>query len=328
MGERTTVAAISQIGVEVTPGTAVPATKILSSIEITGGIKNESEVFTPAGQKYPSFVVPGREWTEWKIGGRVTYGELPYILSGMLCATTASSDTSLGKKWVFAPALAAEDTIKTLTLEQGSATRAHNVAYWIPTELGFKFSRKGVEYEGAAIGQALGDGFTLTTGTTAVEDPPVPVLGSQVSVSFADSWAGLAGASAATRVLEANWKIGDRFNPLWVLDASKTSYVAHVEKRPAVSGNIIMEADAAGMGYLTLMRAATRKWMRISAVGATIESGKTYLFQIDGCYNISAATPFEDRDGVYAIGWTFQPVYDATATKTFEITVRNKLAAL
>ncbi len=327
MAERSAQTMVAQLGVEATPGANQAANKKLSSVSITGGIKAEIEGFTPAGQKYPAFYVPGREWATWKIAGKVTYGELPYLLSSILKTTTATSDTSNGKKWVFTPALAAEDTVQTYTLEQGSSVRAHKANYFLVTELGFKFTRAGVEYDGAAISQALIDAITLTS-ATAVENPMVPVLGSQVSVKFADTWAGLDVASALTRVYEVNWKISSRFADLWVLDSSKTSFVAHVEDTPKIAGDVIMQADAAGMAYLDVMRNATRKWMRISATGADIDTGRPFLFQIDGCYQVSGATEFTENQKTTAIGWTFAPVYDATATKTYEVTVRNKLASL
>jgi len=328
MAERGTVNQSTQIGVEVTPGTAVATTKILRAIELSGGIKAENEVWRPLGSKYAAFVVPGKEWTEWKIGGRATYGEEVYLLSSILKTVTAGADGATAKLWTFAPALSAEDTVKTFTIEMGSSVRAHSFAYGLVTELGYKFSRTGVERSGTLLGQRLSDGITMTTGNTPVETTPVPVAGTQISVYVADSWAGLAGASASTRVLEAEWKIASRFNPLWVLDASKSSWVAHVETAPKVTLNLSVEADAAGMAFLTLMRNATTKWARIKASGADIDSGKPYLFQIDGAYNVSEPQEFSDQDGVYKIGWNLTAVYDSTAAKTYEVQVRNKLAAL
>lgn len=328
MGELAWASQVVQLGVESVAGTAVAANKKPASVSITGGIAIETEEFTPTGQKYPAFVIPGREWAKWKIGGKVTYGELPYLLASIFKTVTATADGATAKLWTFAPALAAEDAITTYTLERGNADRAQKAPYFLVTELGFKFSRKSIDYDGAAISQRLVDGITLTGSPTAIENPPVPALGSQVTVAFADSWAGLSGASAATRILEAEWKAGNRFDQLWVLDSSKSSFAAHVEDKPKLAGNVIMQANATAMAYLDVMRNATRKWMRIAATGADITTGKPYLFQIDGCYNVSGATEFTQNQKTTAIGWTFTPVYDATAGKTYEITVRNVLAAL
>lgn len=329
MAERATIAQVVQIGAESTPGTAVAASKLLASMELTGGIKAENEVFRPTGRKYASFVVPGREWSEWKIGGKVTYGEVVYPLCSVMKNVTPSADGTLPKKWVFAPALSTEDTVKTFTVEMGSSARAHSFAYGIVTELGFKFSRKGgVEYDGTLIGQRITDGITMTGAPSSIENPPVPIAGTQIDVITADSWAGLDAGSTFARMLAAEWRIGDRQNPLWVLDSSKTSFVAVVEGTPKMTAKFLVEADATGMGYLTLMRAATQKWVRIKCTGAEIETGKPWLFQIDGCYNVKEPTEFKDQDGVYAIEWGLEPVYDTTAAKTYEVTVRNKVASL
>lgn len=66
MAGRATVAQVTQIGVESTPGTGVAANKLLASLEITGGM--------------------------------MTYGEVVYPLSSILKAVTPTSDTTTGKK--------------------------------------------------------------------------------------------------------------------------------------------------------------------------------------------------------------------------------------
>lgn len=330
MAELAYNAQIVQLGIEGagTPGTAVAATKKPASFSITGGIKANNEEFVAQGNKYASFVTPGREWAAWKVAGKATYGELPYLLSSFLKTVSAAADGATAKTWTFAPALATADASTTYTLEIGSADRAQQAPYFHITELGFKFTRDSVDIDGAAVSQRIVDGHTLTAGTTSMETTPTLVLGSQVSVSFADSWAGLTGAAASTRVLECDWKGSNRYDQLWVLDSSKTSFVAQIEDSPKVTGSVIMAADATGMGFLTLMRAATRKWMRINCVGADITTGVPYTFRIDGCYNVSQATEFTQNQKLKAIGWTFVPVYDSAATKVYEIFVRNILAAL
>jgi hypothetical protein len=317
-----------QIGAESTPGTGVAAGKLLGALELSGGIKTENKAFRPTGRKYNSFIVPGREWVEMKLSGQATYGEIVYPLCSILKNVTPSSDGTLPKLWTFAPALSAEDTVKTFTIEQGSSVRAHKFTYGLVTEFGLKFTRTGCEIEGTMIGQRITDAITLTATPAAIEDPYVPVAGTQIDVKLADSWAGLAGASVYTRMLAAEWRVGERFKPLWVLDSSKTSWVAHVETPPKVQLKLLVEADATGMALLDLMRAGTGKWARISATGALIESGKPWSLQIDGAYNILEAAEWKDEDGVYAIEWTLEAVYDATATKTIEVIVRNRVASL
>jgi hypothetical protein len=329
VAERATVAQVIQLGMENPSGTAVAATKLVSSFNLDGGIKAENIPFRGGGRKYSSFVVPNKEWSEWKISGQATYGEIVYLLNSILTVTNPVADTTLGKKWTFTPALSAEDTVKTYTVEIGSPVRAMRFAYGIVSELGLKFSRStGVEIDGTMLGTAITDDHTLTAGCAAIEAIPIPMTGKQLDFYVADSWAGLAGASSFARCLSAEWRISNRFSPLWVIASANGSWVAHVETVPQVRLKVLVEADSAGMAFLTLMRAATPKWGSLKAVGATIESGKTYLFQHDGAYNVLNASDFRDQDGVYAIEWELEAVYDSTATKTYEVTVRNLLAAL
>lgn len=330
MAERATISQVVQIGAESTAaqGTPVAAGKLLGALELTGGIKAENKAFRPTGRKYASFVVPGREWVEMKLSGQATYGEIVYPLASILKSVTPSADGTLPKLWTFAPALSAEDTVQTYTIEQGSSVRSHSFAYGLVTEFGLKFTREGCEMDGTMIGQRLSDGITKTSTPAAIENPYMPIAGTQIDLKLADSWAGLAGASVFTRMLAAEWRVSERFKPLWVLDSSKTSWVAHVETPPKVQLKILVEADATGMALLDLMRAGTGKWARIACTGAAIESGKYWSLQIDGAYNVLEASEFKDQDGVYAIEWTLEAVYDATATKTVEVIVRNKVAAL
>ena len=331
MTERASISQLMQWGAESTAaqGTPVAAGKLFSSLELTGGIKAENTPFRPTGHKYASFVVPGKEWSEWKLAGQATYGELVYPLASILCNVAPANDTTLGKLWTFAPALSAEDTVRTYTVEIGSGVRAHSFAYGIVTELGLKFSRdKGVEVDGTMLGYRISDGITMTVGPAAIESTPHPIAGTQLDFYVADTWAGLAGASVFARCLSAEWKISNRFGPLWVIDSSKTSFAAHVETVPQARLKVTVEADAAGMAFLTLMRAATPKWARLKAVGPTIESGKTYLLTLDGAYNVLTAAEFKDQDGVYALEWELETVYDSTATKSIEVQVRNTVSAL
>jgi hypothetical protein len=328
MTERATISQVVQIGAESVQGTAVAAGKLLGALELSGGIKAENKAFRPTGHKYSSFVVPGKEWVEMKLSGQATYGEIVYPLCSILKNVSPTADGTLPKLWTFTPALSTEDTVKTYTIEQGSTVRAHSFAYGLVTEFGLKFTRDGCEVSGTMIGQRISDGITLTSTPAAIEDPYMPIAGTQIDVKLADSWAGLAGASVFARMLQAEWKISDRFKPMWVLDSSKTSWVAHVESPPKVELKLLVEADAAGMALLTLMRAGTGKWVRIACTGAAIESGKYWSLQIDGSYNVLAAAEWKDEDGVYAIEWTLEAVYDATAVKTIEVIARNKVASL
>lgn len=326
--ERATVFQTVQVGLESTPGTGVAAGKVLQAVDLVAGIDGTFFKFTPRGQKFLTVVAPGKEWVTAKISGPATYNEIIYWLSSILVLVTPSSDTSNGKLWRITPAHNAADTRATFTVQQGSAVRAQEFEYGLVTEFGVEYDRDKVEFSGTLLGQALKDGATMTGTPTAIA--VMPVLPSEVSVYLADSAAGLAGASASTRVLKCGWKIGNRSAPLWTLNAAAADFAANVETKPDITAHLLVEADSNGMGLLTNMRAGSSKWLRIKAINSTeLDSGKPYLFQVDMCVKLSGKPKeFSDEDGVYAIDWNLEAAYDTTGAYAIQVLVRNALSAL
>lgn len=325
MTQRASIFEGVQIGVEVTPGTAVAANKLLQSISIQPGIKANIKKFRPMGRKFASLAMPGKEWVEAKVTGMPTYDELPYVLASLVKAVTPVAEGTLGKKWTFSPTSTGPDTVKTYTVEQGSSVRAHKFAYGLMTGTTFNFTRDEISLDGSMLGRALDDGITLTATPTAI--PAIPVLGNEVSVYLADTYAGLTGATAGVP-MSASWGLTERFSPFWALNAAYTSFVEPVESEPKLECKLKLPADAAGMALLATMRTGATKFLRIEAVGAEIEATKNYRFTIDTAVKVMNVSEFSDEDGVFAIEWTFEAVDDPTWGKATELVVVNTLASL
>lgn len=185
-----------------------------------------------------------------------------------------------------------------------------------------------MEANGKLLGQSITDSVTMTSTPTAI--PNIPVAGSQINFYLADTMAGLAGASALDRAFRVEYEMPDRFKPFWPVKSAYTSFAGHGEERPDATVKVVMEADAAGMGLLTNMRAGSTKYLRAAATGADITTGKPYLLQLDLAFKLEKAPDaFKDEDGgIYAIGWNAEVVYDATAGYAMQWLVRNTLAAL
>lgn len=328
MAERSSLTQGVQVGTESTPGTSVAANKKFISIGIDGAIKSEMNRFRPMGQKFASVVTPGKEWLEAKIEGVGSYSELTWMFASVLKdpGSPATVDTS-GRTWTYSPAAASEDTVKTFTVEAGGAVRAHKWAYGLVTDLELTFNRSGVDVAGTMIGQRITDGITLTASPTT--PPEVEILPTDVNV-WVDPTSGALGTTKLTRVLEAVWRVGSRFNPVWVLNTANNSYVAHVEVEPTCEVEILMEADAAGMGYLTNMRAGTTNFCRIGGLSATLAGSSTafYSLNLDTAIKVKDVSDFSDEDGVYAIRWTFEVVYDPTWAKAYNVVLTNKETTL
>ncbi len=329
MPERATITQGVQLGVETTPGTTVPANKFLNSLDIDPELHFDIQKFQPTGQKFSSIVVPGKEWAEASVKGVVSYSEIIYIMNGLLAAaapvqngaTTAWTTTSK-------PAGRAADTVKTFTIEQGDANRAQRFSYAVFSEGVFTFNRASTDFTGKIFGQAIADAVTLTASPTGIEEKPV--IPNQVDV-FIDSTSAGIGTTKMLRVLEAKISITNRFGPLWVLNSALGSFAAHVELDPVVSVDLQVEADAQGMALLSTLRAGTTQYLRVKATSPDLAGvGFNYSVVFDIACKVSGVSTYSDQEGVYAITWTNEGIYDPNwnSGQALSVAATNKQTAL
>lgn len=324
MPERSALTQGVQIGVETTPGTNVAANKKLNSIGIGPAVNVDMQRFRSMGNKYATIITPGKEWVEADIEGVGSYSELMYMLACLIKDPGApvQQGATTAYKTIYVSATSAEDTIKSLTVEQGGAVRAHKFNYGIVTELELDLSRDGVEVSGTMLGQRLSDGIALTGSPTTIEEKPI--LPTDIDV-YLDPTSGALGTTKLLRVLGATITLGDRFAPVWTLNSANNSFAAHVETEPSAQIAITVEADSAGMALLTQMRGGTTQFMRIKATSPDM-AGTAFPYSLtwDAAVKVSDVGDFDDNDGVYAIEWTLDMVHDGTWTKAFEVALVNK----
>jgi hypothetical protein len=337
VAERSAISQAVQIGVESTPGTLVAAPKRLGSMGFSIGPTIESNALRPTGTKYPTVQILGKEWTQADIDGMAVYTELPYAWSSVMSSPTVTSITDSATptgatRWLFNSNTFGADNPKTYTVEQGDATRAHRFGNAIFTEYSWAWSRSEVSLGGSVFGKALEDAITLTPTPTLL--PQVPVKPADLSV-FVDTAASGLGGTRLLRTLKGEFSIGDRYNPLWVVDATQPSFVATVESEPTVEFKITQMADAAGMASLVAMRNGATRFFRLQAVGPNIYTGSggsplvvNHQCTIDVAGQVSDVSTFDEEDGVFAIEWTFTAVHDPTWGKAFQVEVITTTAAL
>lgn len=323
MAERSTVNTLTQIGPETTPGTPVAASKRFVGLNIIPEIQVENRLFRPEGRKYPTLQQLNKEWVTARYDGIPCFAELAYIFNGLLGAVTPTQiGTSAFWKWVFTPSQTALATLKTFTFEHGSPERALQFAYGVFSEFTLDFNRSDVMIGGSILGQKISDGFSMTSASDLEQ---MPIVADQLSVYADNTWATL-GTTKLTALVSGKVSIAGTWNPFWVVDSALTSFKALVEKPPTAQITLMLEADAQGMGLLTTMRGEATKFIRIKTP-ATV-GAQDYLLQIDAAVKITKPNAFSDQDGVYAIEFVSDVVYDATGTKALEITLQNKVSAL
>jgi hypothetical protein len=327
MAERTTITQTIQLGVEVSEGSAVAADHLLGAISIMPSLQAETNEFKAQGYKYANLVIPGKEWVEASLEGVGNYDELVYFLASLIGTPVITTVDTTGKKHVFTPSSTAADTIKSFTIEQGSAVRAHSFSGAVVSELGMEFTRDAIEVSGAMIGKAFLDGVTMTSTPTAIAMQPM--LPATVNVYLDTTAAGL-GTTKLTRALAVGWNLSDRFGPLWTLNSAVSGYAARIETNPTAEGHLMVEADSTGMGLLTLLRAGTSRFLRIEVIDtALIGAGPAvYKAWFDFAIKFNAWTEFTDEDGVYAVDVPYTITHDPTWGKALQITITGSIAAI
>lgn len=335
MTERATVTEVTQIGAETVPGTLVATTKKLRAASISLNVDASMDTFTPEGIKFPTLTTELTEMASGDIEGRGTFNEMLYLLNGAIKSVSAGAqilDTAIPTgmyPWTFVPASDTEDTVKTFTVERGGAYRANRAGYVVINELGLSFKRDGaVELSGSVFGKAIEDGITLTAGNTELTPVPIAITGVDV---YMDATSGALGTTKLARLKSADLKVGPRFNPLWVIDSSQSSYVAHVEGEFPLTFDVTLEADAQGMGVLPLLRAGTTRFVRLKATGpAGYVGGVTVNHSLiwDMCLKVTDPGDFDDDDGLRTIDWGFKAHHDATWGKAMSLVVTTNVATL
>jgi hypothetical protein len=326
VAERASVFQQVQIGVETTSGTAAAASKLLTSMDIQPAVDLNIDMFRPQGNKFATVAAAGKDFTTARMSGKPTYTEIVYPFSGLFGAATITGPNGDGAyTWVFNPASAAADAFKTFTVERGSAIAAERFTYGLFASLGLVFDRERADLSGTMLGQAQVTGITLTATPTAVA--LVPILPKQLDV-YVDSTSGALGTTKIGRLLQGNLSFGDKYNPLWVVDSSQSSFVAVVEQSPNARFRTLVEADTAGMAYLATHRAGTTQFMKIKGTGPLIAGASSYSLSIDMAVKGGRPDAYEDSNGVYAIGYNWSLVHDGTWGKALTSTVINTLAGL
>lgn len=314
------------MAVESSPGDNTTPDTILNSFSIEPGVQVDMQRYRPTGTKLDTIIVPGKEWTEASLSGMAQYSELHFLLSGIYGANaTPQPSAAAAHEWKYILSARQPDEVITFSWVQGDDNIAHAFGYGLLTELGLNMSRDGIMIDGTMIGHELETGATLPHAPDSFAE--VPILPTDISVYLTDTLASLS-SSKLTRALQCNLKIGNRHNPVWVLDAAEKSYVAHVETAPDFTYELMLEANDDAMDLLDSMRIGDTLFCRQEAVSEVdVPSTATpFKYTCDAAVKIDAVDKFSDEDGVYAIKYTLKAVYDSVEDMSVETSLINTAA--
>lgn len=328
MASRADVNIISQLGVEVTAGTAVPTTVKFPSVDVEFSPEHTKQFFRGAGQKFNTIGVMNKNWSAGSYKGPLNYTELAYILSSYSNYAAPGTVGTGGKTWTFNPALSAEDTIKTYTLERGDANDAAKAANCIFNSCDIEITRDTGTVSGEVIGKLFSVGNTLTAANTFISNQPVSM--NDMSVYLDSTSAGL-GTTKLTDVFRLSLKLPKKYDLKWVVDAAQTSWADTVSQYMTPKLTLECEFSSQMRTLYNTLKADNvgNYFLRATAVGENIGAGADYTFRLSSALQMADAK--ENRKGngdVYAYNFEFEVMGDTTWTKAWEIYLINALAAL
>lgn len=329
MVDRATLNETTQIGLEGTPGTIVPADKLMSSLTILPSPEMDIKMFGPANQKFNSVSIINKESSIADVEGILDYNECIWPFSSIMGQTTPTGGPAY--TWVFTMENTAPDDPATFTIEQGNAVSGHasRMGYGIFTEFTLQVSRDDTSASGSLMGQDMEPGITMTAAPDTIALKPV--MPRHWDIYIDDAFVGI-GGTQMDRVFEAVLTIGERYNGVWPLKSSEGSYAGHVETKPTVSIELTMEADDEGLALITALKAGDRKYVRLRATTGTdyITGTTPWSLTIDMAGVVSEVGPLEDNDGVYTQTYTLTAVYESgwNGGQAIQVTVVNEIASL
>lgn len=328
MADRLTIFQAPQIGVETTPGTAVPATRRFTAAQIQLMFDGAFKTFAPNGHKTNTRVTLRKEHTKGTLSGPLDYNEVTYWFASMFGNKVTTTLASTASQHTFSFNDASSDTIPYFTIEQGSALRAQRAARAQLTGIGLNFDRgaDNAELTGDIIATQLQDGSVYTTtGVTALAE--AEWLPNHLAVYIDPTLASI-GGTKLTRVFKADVRIGGKVEPVFTLDPANPSYATSAEKFPTFELDLTVEADAAGMAALTQARAADlTQYVRLRSTGGPANGVDAYSCTIDLACKISEIGGFTDEQGIYTVPLKYTVVSDPSGFSHL-VTLVNTVATL
>lgn len=323
MTDRARVTEAVQIGVETTPGTAVAAPTNIRAMSVGLSIPGEAEFFRPDGRKFNALAMTNMEWSQFDVSGKPTYTEIIYPLIAMFGSPAPSTVGTLGKKRIFSMLDTTLITPKTLTVEKGNSVRAEKIAGFTLTDLGLEFSRSSLNLTGQAIGRLFTDGISLTSSPADIA--LIPILGKHLDV-YVDATAAGLGTTKLLRAFSVKPQLTGAHGPVWPINSANSSFADTVNLAPTTSCEVKLEADSAGMAYLSQFRTDDLLFLRVQATGPELEVGTPYALLFDICLGIKSVKPDDEENGVTVVTYQTEFVKDSTWGKAMELAVTNLIA--
>jgi len=312
----------------VAASSGVAATKRFSGLEINITDAIETKQFRSWGAKANTISAIHKLWAKGSYKGPLSYVEICYILASLAPKTvTADSPVAGVTEWNFLPNPTGSDSVNSFTLEDGDdeAVERYSSLQFLSFE--GTWGLDDITCSGEVISKPHTNIGGLTAGTSLLAQRPV--LRSHVDL-FIDTAYGSIGTTKFPDTFDGKFKIGNKFDPKWVLNTSETSWKELVEKIPEMSMTTVIEANAQGRALVyDITTNNTGRYIRLRSQGGIVTGSTPYLLQFDMYGQAQDIRPQKDLNGMvyaYEIDWT--AINDDTMGRAWRAKVYNALTAL
>jgi hypothetical protein len=323
-----------QLGTESPQGTPVAASTIWRGM---GVIKDQRDIVRPkehvgvAGgttRKYSP-----RHWSELAMPEvEATFEQLPYLLEAGVSTETPTADgTGSGYIYNYLSPVAAQNTIKTFTVEGGDDQQAEEFDFGFVKKLTLAGSAQGALMMSA---DWMGRVVTNSTKTAAQAVPAVEEIFVNDAKIYIDDSGGSVGGSVVSSTLfeiSLDWVTG--LEAFWAVDGSKDfSLIKYVDELEAMVLTLTYEHNGSAVTEKAKYQAQSDRLIRLLFEGTdlvtagSVYSKKSLVLDMAGFYNDWSA--LEDVDGNDVIKAEFVVAYATADTLKMDATVVNALATL
>jgi len=316
-----------QIGVETTPGTAVPANKLLPSMSLVLSPEIDNKEYRAQGFKLSTANKIIHFDGGAALTGPLNYSEIVYLLNTLVLGViTTPGGGTLSRKHKFSPTATGTDAFKTLTVQEGDSTAAIQMAYGLLVDFGLTVNDAGADVTGTLIGYAPTN-VTLTATPTTIAQLPI---GPREIDIYIDPTFGAIGTTKVSDALSFQFSIGNKQVKKRVLNTTYQSFKDTVEGVPTLQAGFVTEHNLQSRNIYAGVTAASNpvQYVRLKATGPIIEGAIPYSFQLDVAAQVIDMNQ-QEVDSVWGYEYVLNPVYDASfGNKLCDIEVVNTITAV
>jgi len=318
-----------QVGLEATRGTGVAADKkLIGTLTMTPEVTFHRPVDERNSLAEFRRAVATAQMTRMRYEADATYAQMADILSmSVKGAISPSTPETLSRLWSFVPNTTSKNVQDAYTFEYGDDTQAWDAAFSIIEDLELTFAMNETLQVRADI---IANFAAKTSFTGAISDPALlggEIVANHCNVWIDGTWANLGTTAQVALVAGGTIRLPTGIKPVKYADGD-LEFSAVSENKTHLEMELDLISSSAAITEYDAYVAGTDRAVRLSFIGAIIESAITYQLDIDilGKY-VSAPEIWGERDGEDLFRMNLNSHEDSSGN-TFAFNLTNQITAI